>query len=203
MLDLLHEATGERLEQAVYSRDFDERDAAAHDCVCWKLERQQHFREPDDPSWQAFVRGEWAESLRLHDDDRNLFGEWIREDAAKGTAFRRVRVVEKPIIPYLHWELCSFRLQVEAGLEIRVVGPEQVKPFEEDGPLPELINVGSDTLYRIVYDETGYRDGAVRYTGEEIVGRYVAFMEALWAQAEDFTAFFEREVAPLPAPRGA
>lgn len=203
MLEFLHDAVGEYLDQAVYKRDYRERNAAVRNFDAWKLERQQHFREPYDAGWQAFARGDWAESLRLHDEYHDQFSEWVRKDAAKGITFRRVRVVEKPIVPYLHWELCAFRVQVEVGLDIRVVDPELIRPFEGEEPLPELVNVGSDTLYRIIYDETGTPDGGVRYTGEEIVSRYVAFVESLWDQGEEFTSFFEREVAHLPPPRGA
>ncbi|MGC9540104.1 hypothetical protein [Streptomyces sp. UG1] len=44
----------------------------------WKLECRQHFEEQGSPSGDAVRRGEWERSLR---------------------------VVEKPVSPYVQWEL--------------------------------------------------------------------------------------------------
>ncbi len=201
MLDFLRDAPGVLLSDEEYDKDLDERweRAPAHDS--WKLERRQHFVEPWSDSWQAFARGDWDEVLRL-DDARaaDLLTEGQR-DAERGIRTFRLRIVETPISPYLQWELHGFRQQVAAGELIRVVGPEVVAPFEGDGLVPELLNIGPDTLYEVVYDDDGLAVGAVRYSDADCVAAFTAFMERLYARGEDFTPFFNREVATLPPPR--
>lgn len=199
MLDFFDLFAAERLERPDYRADFRQRGVEADGFGSWKLERQQHFQEPaGEVSWEAFVRGDWDEAMRLLEAER---ANTVSEFAGK-PPFHRIRVVEWPLVPYLHWELCLLRIRAECGELIRIVGPEQVKPFEDDGPLPELVNVGSETLYRVIYNDSAAPDGALRIIDAGTVARYIAFMKRLWAQGEDLLSFFDREVAPLEPPRG-
>ncbi|WP_344905879.1 DUF6879 family protein [Actinomadura meridiana] len=84
----------------------------------WKLERRQTFQEPDDASYQAFVRGDWEEAQRIENDGRDALR---RRFVEQGFVLRRVRVVESPITPYLQWEMRALRVRAEAGEEIRVL----------------------------------------------------------------------------------
>lgn len=65
MRDLLGAPPGERLGLEAYREDFRRRDFAVDGCDSWKLERRQDFREPGDPSWEAFVQGNWEKALWL------------------------------------------------------------------------------------------------------------------------------------------
>ncbi len=200
MLEFLRGVPGTRLAREDYQKDADLRfeRAPAHDS--WKLERRQHFVEPSSASWAAFVRGDWDEALRLAEARRDKLVELGREDARRGIRTLRVRVVDLPITPYLQWELHCFRHRVAAGELIRILGSEALAAQESTGTVPELINIGVETLYEILYDHDGRPAGAVRYEGSDVVTAYVAFMENLFAQGVDFADFFAREVAPLPPP---
>ncbi|MGP4109523.1 DUF6879 family protein [Streptomyces sp. 4N509B] len=193
-------STGERLGQSDYKRDFRQRFQALDGQGMWKLERRQHFRESGVPSWEAFVRGDWSEALRLYERRRAELAALTEDKRRRRIDSRRVRVVELPIAPYVQWELNAFRVRVESGDQIRVVGPEKLRDLEHGGPLPELINLGGDTLYEIRYDEQGVADGAIRYTDPGLVERYRQLWRELYEAGEDLLTFFDREVAHLPPP---
>jgi hypothetical protein len=201
MSDLLDGLSGARLTHDAYDTEFGWREAAA--CGdSWKLERQQHFCEPDSASWVAFSRGDWDEALRLMESRRDEFKQLTKESATRGMRLLRVRVVEQPIGPYLQWELNSLRIRAQCGELIHVVGPELVREYEASGPLPEIINLGPDVFYQIIYDENGVGDGAFRYTGVEETARVVEFIRRLYDVGEDIATYFDREVAHLEPPRG-
>lgn len=165
-----------------------------------KLERIQHFREPYDDSWRAFDEGRWTDSLNLTELNRpNVVAEFAK-DAELGYNSHRVRVVEFPIDPYLQWEMHRFKVRVECGENIRVVGADAVARFEKNGIVPELIFMGTLAMYEVLYDETGELAGGRKFTDPELIAGCLAEVQALYAQAEDFTTFFEREIVPLPAP---
>ncbi|GHE45671.1 DUF6879 family protein [Streptomyces capitiformicae] len=205
MLDLLPPVLvpehGERLTRDAYKRDFGERDAAIRDADSWKLERLQHFEEEGSPSRDALRRGEWATALRLLEDRRDALLATAREDTRKGHRFHRVRVVEKPLSPYLQWELHSHRQRAEYGERIRVVGAEQVASVERAGRLPEIVVLGGDTLFQVLYSKAGATLGSVRYTDDDLVGSWENYIRRLYEAGEDVRSYFEREVAHLPPPR--
>lgn len=191
----------ERLSRDAYRLDFRQRRWATEGRSAWKLERQQHFQEPGNESWKAFSRGDWEGALRLIEQRREALMMLEREAKEHRSEMFRVRVVEEPLTPYLQWELNSLRLRTECGGHIRVVGPEHISGLEEDGPLPELVALGGQTLYKVVYDGQGILDGAVRFVDFEITTRWEQFVQCLYEEGEDLSTYFEREVAPLPPPR--
>ncbi|WP_129768825.1 DUF6879 family protein [Streptomyces sp. L-9-10] len=204
MLDLraptLPPERGERLVRDVYKRDFRERDAAIRDAESWKLERRQHFREQGSASRDALSRGEWEEALRLIDERRDDLLESARDDERRGFVFHRVRVVERPLTPYLQWELHSLRQRAEYGERIRTVSAEVLAAAESEGPLPEVVILGGSTLYQVLYDESGASQGAIRYSDSGIVGRWESYIKEIYGAGEDVESYFAREVAHLPPP---
>ncbi|MPZ80521.1 MAG: hypothetical protein GEV28_09035 [Actinophytocola sp.] len=199
MLDRVREAPGEvfRPVQAYlddsnqYWRRIDRFD---------KLERIQQFQEPYDASWRLFAVGQWKESLAQAERERSLVVAEFAEDASLGYTSHRVRVVEFPVTPYLHWEMHQFKIRVECGENLRVVGPEAVARFETGGIVPELVFMGSLAMYEVLYDDSGVLAGGRKFTDPELIAGCRAEVQALHAQGEDFQTFFEREIAPLPAP---
>lgn len=193
---------GERLTREDYGHDFRTRDAAIRNHDSWKLERRQHFEELGNESWAAVRRGDWAEALRLLDTEqrRNALTEIYQDDERRRSIFHRVRVAEKPLTPYMQWELHSQRVRAECGERIRVVSADQVAESESEGLLPEVVVLGGSTLYQVVYSETGVPDGAVRHTDAELVGRWENYIRALYDIGEDVRAYVRREVVHLPPP---
>jgi hypothetical protein len=202
MRDLLDGSSGEYLELSDYLRDYEKRFWEMDENGLWKLERRQHFKEPNFPSWDAFAAGHWGEALRLAEGMRSRLTDFYRSVADKGLGFRRVRVVEEPIIPYLQWELHLLHLRSECGEDIRIIGPGRVEKFEAVAPVPELVSLGAEAVYEVCYDDEGVARGAIRFTDKAAVARAREFIQRLYAIGEDIREFFEHRVAHLDPPVG-
>jgi hypothetical protein len=207
MLDLLApplpDQGGQRLARPEYKRDFRERRSAPPHGESWKLERLQHFEEVDDESREALREGDWPKVLRLFEAERGTLLATAREESARGSVFRRVRVVEEPLTPYVQYELHWLRLNAECGHHIRVLPAAAVAASEADGLLPELTLLDGTVLYRVVYTEAGRPNGAVRYTDPGTVRGWADYLRDAYAAAEDVQSYFDRAVAPLPPPPAA
>jgi hypothetical protein len=108
MLDRVRHAPGRLLPPAEAYRD-DTGQYWEHIHRFDKLERIQHFREPGDPSWEAFAAGHWEEAMDLLRKDLPSGRAEFAEDSRLGLMSYRVRVVEFPIVPYLQWEFYALK----------------------------------------------------------------------------------------------
>ena len=113
----------------------------------------------------------------------------------------RVRAVEWPLEPYLQWELHLLQIRAEYGEQIHTVSLQQIQEFEDREPLPELLTVGLDTVYQLLYDRQGLIQGAIRFVGSELTALCVEFIKDLYNSGEDLSTFFQREVAHLEPPK--
>jgi hypothetical protein len=199
MFECFRDGAGEILKRSDYLDDFG-RYWKSDIHLLAKIERGQTFKEQGSPSWDAFVTGDWAESLRLIEAERDSVAEYFQDAARRGVAFRRLRIVEFPVTPYLQWEMNSFRLRSELGEEIRVLDAREIADLERDGPLPEVVVLGSSVMYAVIYDEELKGAGARRFTDSEQIATTVTEFESLYRKGEEFAEFFEREIAPLGQP---
>lgn len=165
-----------------------------------KLERHQTFAERGSASWDAFMAGDWDGALRLIEARKEKEERAHREMVDRGLVFRRLRVVELPVGPYLQWEMHSFRQRFELGAEIRVLDARQVTCLEEEGHLPEVVILGESVMFGVIYDEELKGAGARQFTDPGDVATAIAEFESLYAKGEGFSAFFKREIAPLGPP---
>ncbi|MFD7894358.1 DUF6879 family protein [Streptomyces sp. NPDC059743] len=192
---------GVRLVSKDYKRDFRERQAVIHDGASWKLERRQYFEEQNSPSRDALTRGDWQEVLRLFAETRDAIMAKAREYDRRRYTFHRVRIVEQPVTPYVQWELYSLVQQDElGGNRVRIVTAEQVADAEKAQQLPEIVVLGSQTLYNVIYSDNGQPMGAIRFTDQQQVRSWEHYIQSLYKVGEDIASYFAREIAPLPAP---
>ncbi|MBB4933186.1 hypothetical protein F4561_004006 [Lipingzhangella halophila] len=168
--------------------------------VFWKLERGQTFREPGDPSWEAFAAGDWDRALELNEADRSEAEAMAEKDRQVGIETRRIRVVEHPVTPYVQWEMQFLRLLAEAGQSLRVVLPAQAAHLERERPLPEIVLLGERVLYMVRYDSAGTPNGAWRIGDRDAIAECRADLADLFGQGEPIQDFYAREIAPLPPP---
>lgn len=190
------------LDVKAYLKDFEVRFWRVGPEGFWKLERQQWFREPGTESWEAFVAGEWGESLRLIEAQRRHYGKYLEKIAAAGFGIHRVRVVELPVVPYVQWELHLLQLKAECGEDTRVVMAGAVAGLERLGVLPEVVVLGDEVMYEVLYDDNGELTGARRVVEPQVVAAGLAAVQRLHASGERLGEFFAREVAGLAAPAG-
>ncbi|SDL82445.1 hypothetical protein SAMN05421874_1308 [Nonomuraea maritima] len=187
VLSRVRTAPATTMDTAEYGADFAKEFEAAAGIV-WKLERAQHFDEGDLPSYLAMLDGDWDRAMELADEMRPGF----RADNPDRMDFRRIRVVAEPLTPYLRWELPLLSMRAEEGENSRVVPVSAVRPYEADGPVPELVLFNSTALYEVRYDETGRHTGARKITDPEIVEPCVPVLEALFDAGEELRAYSAR-----------
>lgn len=197
----LGSAAGERMELDPYFADFGRDYASAREF--WKLERGQSYAEPGEPDWQAFNRGDWAESMRLMEADREELAGLSQEDKARGMIARRVRIVALPLTPYIHWELYALRIRDGLCESIRVLLDTEIADLEDQGPLPDIYTIDRRVMYQAVYNDDGVLENALKYTDGELVSQCRDFIVGLYDRGEPLGSFFEREIAHLPPPRRA
>lgn len=194
----LGNAVGERLELPALYDDSNRDLARAREF--WKLERGQEFAEPGNASWEAFARGDWAESLRLIEGFREGMTRHHQALAAAGTSTYRIRIVSLPPTPYVQWELHVLRLRDETGGLTRVLLDTKVAELEDQGQLPNIQTMGREVMYQPVYDGSGVTEYGLRYTDKALVSRCRDFIADLYARGEPLADFFKREIVPLPPP---
>jgi hypothetical protein len=197
----LDHSQGERLDIDVYRREFRLHRSEIRDRDSWKFERRQHFEEQGSPGRDAFRQGDWEVAMSILAGKRESILRSVREDRENQTNFYRVRVVEEPISAYLQWELRSLQMQADCGKPIRVIGPETVSALEAGRLLPEVVVLGAQTLYEVVYTDAGVPDSAVRFTNAELVSNWVKFIKELYDMGEDIVSYVDRQVAHLPPPQ--
>ncbi|MFD9441836.1 DUF6879 family protein [Streptomyces sp. NPDC060006] len=198
MLDELAGAPGERLLGDAYWSDFEERFWRTGELGFWKLERLQEFQEPTDDSWVAFSKGNWPDALALLAGRRKALTQHYAKLRAHGFETWRIRVVEQPLTEYMQWELRLLLMRDELGGHTRVIDAGRLRSYEGDGVLPELITLGEDVVYRLLYDDNGLQQGGVRYTDRDLVVRCQEFVQRLYSEGEDIRKYLARE-GMLPA----
>jgi hypothetical protein len=202
MLDRVRELPGERLDRASYHAL--RREETQHlTRPIWKLERSQYFHEPDDdPSWQAFLAGDWAKVAEVFESERSDARAEAEKYARQGSELRRLRIVERPVSRYLLWESQWFKILAEEGTSIRILPVDKVRDLERNGPLPEIV-VDEHALYDVSYDDTWVACGARRIADSNTIRQATEEIARLWELAEPFQRYFAREIAPLlPGPDG-
>lgn len=197
----LGSAAGQRMELDPYYADFERDYVSAREF--WKLERGQSYAEPGEPDWQAFNRGDWAESMRLMEGWREELAELRREDAARGMVARRIRIVALPLTPYIHWELYALKIRDELCESIRVLRDTEIADLEDQGPLPDIYTIDRHVMYQAIYNDDGVLENALKYTDGELVSQCRDFIADLYDRGEPIGSFFEREIAHLPPPSRA
>ncbi|WP_424534622.1 DUF6879 family protein [Sphaerisporangium viridialbum] len=194
MLDRVRDIPGHHLGASAYLDDFWPYFGRVGDQVLWKLERIQHFQEPDVPSWAAMAEGDWDRALALVEELRPAIM------AAPGPESRRLRIVDRPVTPYLQWEMQILKIRVEAGEKIRVLPVDSVIHLETTVELPEVVILGSLTMYEVLYDDTGILSGARRIDDQSVLDACRAQLAELYDKGEALLSYFDREIATLPPP---
>jgi len=187
------------MELADYYADFQRHYSRAREF--WKLERGQVYSEPGDASWKAFDNGDWYKAMRLLEDRRSDLVEYFRENASRGLATRRIRIVSLPPTGYLQWELNLLKIRDELGGPVRILLDSDVADLEDQGRMPDVYTMDDCVMYEAVYDGHGVLDHARRYTDKILVGRCREFIADLYARGEPISAFFQREISHLPPAR--
>ena len=200
MPDLLGGVTTSHLALDDYIADY-QRVAEHLAEPIWKLELGQVFREPGNPSWEAYADHRWEDALGQLQKSREELSEYFAALRAQGASFFRVRAVTRPLSSYLQWEAHALNARYLAGEQIRVVSTDAVATLQSGhGEIPELVILGQLTGYAVDYGPDGTPRGATKFDDPDAIARCSKLIEDLYQQGEEFGAFFQREVLPLAPP---
>ncbi|GAB3650198.1 DUF6879 family protein [Glycomyces tarimensis] len=196
MPEPLNGAVGVRMDLDAYYADFKRHFWRSREF--WKLERAQTFAEPGDASWEAFNSGDWDESMRLLEERRPDLTDYHDEARAAGVSTHRIRIVEKPISPYLQWELNLLKIRDETGGPIRVLDASEIAELETDGPLPEIYTMDERVMFEAVYDHNGVLECALKYTDPALIAHSRDFIRGLYERGTPIARYFPDNVRHLP-----
>ncbi|MEU5780393.1 DUF6879 family protein [Micromonospora lupini] len=192
---LLDAVGRQRLSLAEYDADFYET-VESTDGPILKTERMQTFREPGSPSWEAYADGRWEEALRIAAEPNPELVAFFEHLDQLGSGLTRLRIVELPLTPYLIWELHFLRYRAAAGERIRVLDARSVRDWEAAaGTVPELMVVGRQAVYEVLYDPSGWPIGAEKSVESMVVDACRTEVLTLLEGAEPFESFFRREAS--------
>jgi hypothetical protein len=96
-----------------------------------------------------------------------------------------LRIVERPVTPYLLWEMHWFKILAE-----------KVRDLEHVAPLPEIV-VDEHALYHVRYDADWRACGARRIDDTKVMRQAIQEIADLWESAEPFSRYFHRAIEPL------
>lgn len=81
-------------------------------------ERLQSYQEPENPSFRAFSAGDTEGVSRALNDAFVSEEPYLLPLCRKGIPYVRVHAIERPLTPYLHWELAVYQLLARYGQRI-------------------------------------------------------------------------------------
>lgn len=196
MHDLLDAHSGQRMDLIEFSIMFNREIQTAAPHGFWKLEAAQNFREPDNPSWVAFAKGDVDEAARLIANSASEFGEHYARLRRAQVEFHRVRVVTHPLSDYLRWELEVLALRDTMGAHVAVLDLDLHPYLGQPQDHPEVIVIGEHAAYEILYTRDGTQTGAARYTDPELIGQLRERIQDLYKIAEPVREFTTRVLGP-------
>lgn len=200
MHNSLIQLAGQELSLQAYLDDFQKNFWGTDESGCWKIERQQEFAEPGDDSWEAYIRGDWDEALRLVEAKRRDIAQYYKQVRKHGFDVRRIRVVQEPISSYLIWELHVLNVRAQCGAQVHVVDVAEVQHLERAGSVPEVFILGRSIAYQVLYSEAGVAAGAIRATDHALIAQWTDVAKQLYSAGEPMEEYFKRRVQGLRPP---
>jgi hypothetical protein len=184
-LSLFPPTSGELLDEDAFDKQFDDAWSAARTRF-FKCETLQAYMEPDDPSFQAFERGDFPEA-------RHLVAERIRaqrmmydEALGRGLTLARVRVAALPLTPYLsEYEIPSYEVSQGLGETIRIATKDQLGEMQ----VGDFLLFDNDVVFVHCHNSQGVPDGAWRVSGFDATKPYVALAEHLLSNSQPLDHF--------------
>ncbi|WP_067964084.1 DUF6879 family protein [Nocardiopsis trehalosi] len=167
---------------------------------CYRLQRTQDVPDPRDPARPTLLSGDLAAARKAFAAERPALREEAHRLNYQGIAYHRLRIMEYPLSDYVAWEALSLAEFAAAGHPIRVLDAERLASWEERGRLPDVVVYGRRVLYLLRTTADGHPAGAKRIDNPPLASMVTEAMAALYAQAQPFPDWFDREVAHrLPA----
>jgi len=149
----------------------------------YRLETRDFYDVPvEREGYRRFLAGE--------DPGTDWFESWlqvIRQAAAEGRRFERVRVAREPLTDYLRFELWATRYNVEAGEDMRYLDADRAA--ELGLPDYDYWLFDDDRLVRMYFDSGGRMERADIITDEAAVEEHRHYRGLAWAEAVPYAQY--------------
>lgn len=151
----------------------------------FRLETLQRYdvdyeREP----FARFLRGEPL------DIDSGDYEELVRGHVAAGRRLARVHVIEEPHNDYIRYELAAYRLNVDAGEDVRVI-PVGSGDWPEGVPRHDYWLFDDRNLWLMHYDAGGAFTGAELVEDSVAIERHQRWWDAALAQSISLAEYMD------------
>lgn len=136
-----------------------------------KIESLQHYREEEDPAYGAFRAGNMERAVEFV--KKRIYSQKPMYESAKkkGVKFVRIRIVERPIDPYLRYEFASYRFSSDLGEQILVVEGDSIENHKKP-QIRDMLIFDDKHLLVHDYDNCGILRGGWECSDGRIVGDY-------------------------------
>jgi hypothetical protein len=162
-----------------------------------KVERRQEYAEPDDPSYQAFARGDFPKAQELVAERLREQESFYKPARDKGLELVRLRIVEFPLTDYLRcYELPSYRVSEELGEDIRITPAEPIEPLLARLGVPDFLLFDDRCVLVNTYDQSSAPSGALLVTDSGVVQSYIDAAEDLRAASVPLQSFLTEQQIP-------
>nr|WP_141578055.1 DUF6879 family protein [Actinomadura sp. WMMA1423] len=92
-------------------------------------------------------------------------------------------------------------MRAQAGLQdIRILDASLVSHLEAEHQLPELVFLGTEVMYEVLYDSDGTHSGGRRHDDPAVIHACHRQLVEPHDAGKQLLSFFEREILPLPTP---
>jgi hypothetical protein len=93
----------------------------------WKLECNQSYKEPDDPSYNAFSEGDFSKAMELFQDRIKHEEKYLRDIPQKNLDYTRVRVISEPLTNYTKYEIGTYKISATYGQRIFLLNSREAR----------------------------------------------------------------------------
>lgn len=162
------------------------------DCAisAWRVETLQHYTVPGDEERQrAFHAGKpLPPPGQVKRDDLALIGR-LR---GAGRTVGRVHVIDRPLSPYVRYELAVYAENVSVGEEVRIADRSaypELGEVTEDFTIFDAEADSDATAILFDYDDTGLVHGYQIVTEPEMVNRYRELLDLAYAYSVPLDEF--------------
>lgn len=186
-------ASDTTLDHHTYLDDFYARYKAPV-CQIRKIESGQIFAEPGNPSWEAFVRGDWSRALQRMGQHAQENDAHCRAHTASQILSRRVRIVCQPLTDYLIWELHYLYNNTRSNVRVGIVDYDRARGLVGEAWLDDFVSLDEAVAYRVLYGSDGVNSGAERSQNPTVIGAVNHVYELLAAASTPLADFFVEQV---------
>ncbi len=156
-----------------------------------KLETRQSYHEPENPSYCAFLRGDFDLAITLIQESK------LQDEAEiytlcrdRNIDFIRCRPIAFPLTDYLKWEVENYKYSIEAGEKIFYCDLKDTSSVFDEFAKHDFMVFDSSIAFIHDYDEQGLIRGGWIIKKESSIHALCALHNYILLKSDPFDLFF-------------